>query len=130
MSNTNLTENEKETGNYVEFTIYRLPKKNHEEMLQMAKKSVDMFRREGVVIDSFQLSNNKSWEGFTNLSKTVSATQDEEVWVDILSYKDQQHRNEFMTKMSNDKECQADYQHFTEIITPGSEIITGEFNRL
>ena len=30
------SENEKETKNYVEFVFYRVPKKNHESLLQVA----------------------------------------------------------------------------------------------
>jgi uncharacterized protein YbaA (DUF1428 family) len=60
----------------------------------------------------------------------ISARQDEEVWFNMLSYKDKKHRDEFVTKMSDNKECQEGYKEFTKLITLGSEIITGEFSRL
>ena len=54
----------------------------------------------------------------------------EDVWINMLSYKDKKHRDEFVTKMSDNKECQEGYEKFTKLITPVSEIITGEFSRL
>jgi len=115
---------------YVEFMVSRSPKKNHEALLKLEKKSAEMFRREGVQYDLFLLSNGTSWEGFTNISKMVSASEDEEVWINMLSYKDKKNRDEFVAKMSDNKECQEGYEQFTKLITPGSEIITGEFSRL
>ena len=117
-------------GKYVEFMISRSPKKNHEALLKLEKKSADMFRREGVSYDLFLLSNTSSWEGFTNISKTVSASEDEEVWVSMLSYKDKKDRDDFVTKMSDNKECQEGYEEYTKLNTPGSQIIAGEFSRL
>ena len=63
-------------ANYVEFMISRSPKKNHEALLKLEKKSAEMFTREGVLYDLFLLGNNKSWEEFTNISKMVSASED------------------------------------------------------
>src|SRR5512145_3337985 len=110
-------------GKYVEFMISRSPKKNHESLLQLEKKSADMFKREGVSYDLFLLSNTSSWEGFTNISKTISASEDEEVWVSMLSYKDKKDRDDFVAKMSDNKECQEGYEEYTKLITPESEII-------
>ena len=117
-------------GKYVEFMISRSPKKNHESLLQLEKKSADMFKREGVSYDLFLLSNTSSWEGFTNISKTISASEDEEVWVSMLSYKDKKNRDDFVAKMSDNKECQEGYEEYTKLMTPESEIIAGEFSRL
>jgi hypothetical protein len=77
--------------------------------------------------------NNHSFSipGFTNITKTISATPtDEEVWMDLLYYSDRNHRDQFVAKMSNNKECQAWYEEFTKLLTPGSEIINGEFSRM
>ena len=117
-------------GKYVEFMISRSPKQNHEALLHLEKKSADMFRRMGVSYDLFLLSNTSSCEGFANISKIVSASEDEEVWVSMLSYKDKKDRDDFVTKMSDNKECQEGYEEYTKLITPGSQIIAGEFSRL
>ena len=127
----NQTENTKKEYSYAEFMISRSPKKNHDAILQLENKSLDMFGREGVLYDLFILGNSTSWEGFTNISKALSASPGkEDVWVNIMSYRDKKHRDEFVAKMSNDKECQEGYEEFTKLLTPGSEIFTGEFKRV
>ena len=122
--------NKKHMGSYVEFMITRSPKKNYEPLLKLEKKSAEMFKKENVEYDLFLLTKNTSWEGFTNISKNILANEDENVWINMLSFRDQKHRDQFVTKMSNDKECQNSYEEFTKLITPDSQIITGEFKRL
>lgn len=36
---------------------------------------------------------------FVSIAETVSASQDEEVWVEIQSYRDREHLDEFMENM-------------------------------
>ena len=40
---------------------------------------------------------------FTNIAKTVSANQDEEVWLELNFYRDRKHRDDVMAKMKNDE---------------------------
>jgi len=121
--------NEKSTD-YVEFIIYRIPRKNQEPMLQLNKKSLDFFSKEGVKYDNFKLGNTENIPGFTNITKTISAASDDEVWMDLLYYRDRKHRDEFASNMSNNKDSQEACQEFMKLTTPGSEIINGEFSRL
>ena len=68
---------------------------------------------------------------FVNITETVSAKQDEEeVWIEIQSYRDRNHRNENMINMQKDKNCESLYQQYLSLITPGSRTIIGEFSRL
>jgi Protein of unknown function (DUF1428) len=39
---------------------------------------------------------------FTSIAKTVSANQDDEVWMEIHSYKDRKHADEVQAKIKND----------------------------
>jgi uncharacterized protein YbaA (DUF1428 family) len=130
LSTSNITEENEGKRNYVEFIISRAPKKNQEALIQLEKKSIEMFQREGIQYDLFLLANNKSWEGFINISQNLTANEDEDVWINILSYKDKKHRDESVVKMSNDKKCQEGYEEFAKLITPGSQIVTGEFNKV
>jgi len=121
---------EKKEANYVEFIIYRFPKKNEKSVLQIITKSLDFFRNEDVRYDYFKLGSRENIPGFTNITRTISATPKEEVWMDLIYYRDRNHRDQFVANMSNNKECQAGYEEFTKLITPGSEIINGEFSRM
>ena len=58
---------------------------------------------------------------------STKINQDEEIWINMLSDKNQKHRDKFVAKMSNDNESQDSYEIFTKLITPGSQIIPGEF---
>ena len=114
---------------YSEFMIARSPKRNYEVLTALEKKSSEMFEKEKVYYELFRLAVNTSWEGFENISKSVSASTDEDVWITIMSYKDKKHRDEFVAKMSNDRECQQGYEEWARLLSPNSKVITGEFDR-
>ena len=42
-------------------------------------------------------------EDWTNIAKTVSASQDEEVWVEQIFYRDSKHRDEYMEECGNNE---------------------------
>jgi uncharacterized protein YbaA (DUF1428 family) len=89
----------------VSHILYRVPKNNHDAMLKICKEASDMFEQHGVLhYDAFKLSNTDiPMERFANIASTVSANQDEEVWVESVYYKDNQHMKEVMAKMEKDE---------------------------
>ena len=136
MEKLNITEKDegKEIGNQIEMIHFRVPKKNHDAMILFCKQFNDIFKKYGILQwEIFQLSSktDKMIEGFTNISQTVSANpNEEEVWVELLSYKDKGHKEEVMEKMKNDKNCEQGYRQFLDLVTPGSKVIYGDFSRL
>jgi uncharacterized protein YbaA (DUF1428 family) len=128
----NTLENSKKTG-YVVSLIYRLPKKNHDAIVELSKKYVDMFTQYGVLRhDVFQLikADNDVPE-FIHLDKVVSANlEDEEVWVETMHYKDKNHWLEARSKMEKDTNCQQGWQEFANLLTSSSSVICDEFIRL
>ena len=58
---------------------------------------------------------------------STNTNQDEEIWINMLSDKDQKYRDKFVAKMSNDMNLKAVMKSL-KLITPASQIITGEFN--
>jgi uncharacterized protein YbaA (DUF1428 family) len=131
MSNSNASEKEEEIGNHVVLFIYRLPKKNHEALVKLGKQANEMFKKVGVIrSEVFQLSNTQDMMGFINISKTVSANEDEEeVVLETQTYRDQKHLSEVGAIMEKDKNAGLLYQQFMSIIIPGS-CIFGEFGRI
>jgi uncharacterized protein YbaA (DUF1428 family) len=129
----NITEKDegKEIGNQIEMIHFRVPKKNHDAMMLFCKKFNDIFKKYGILKwEIFQLSRTDNMDGFTNISQTISANPDEEeVWVELLSYRDKKHKDEVMEIMKGDKNCEQGYQQFLELITPGSKVIYGDFHR-
>jgi hypothetical protein len=127
------TEEEKQgIGDQMLYFAFRVPKKNHDAMLQGAKKANEFFRKLGVPRSLFQLNNIKTYEevGFTNIAKTMSASKDEEeIWLQLMFFSDRRHMEEWMSKGEKDETMNKLFQEFLELITPGS-CIEGEFGRL
>src|ERR671914_42506 len=86
MSKSNITEIEQGIGSEIAHFVYRVPKKNHEAMMQLNKQFADIMRKYGAPHLIFQLNNTEApMEGITNIAKTISANQDEEVWMELIS---------------------------------------------
>ena len=133
MSKSNVLEKEqaKEIGSHAQIFIYRIPKRNHDAIVLLNKQIKDTFPENGPLhSEFFYLSSTETVMDFVSIAQTVSANQDEEVWLEIQSYRDRKHRDEVMANMEKDKNCESLYQHYLELITPGSRTIIGEFSRL
>ena len=121
---------EKEIGSIVQQFLYRLPKKNHEAMLQLEKQFIDGFGRNGGLrYEVFQLNGTENMMEWTNIAKTMSANQDEEIWVEQVHYRDSKQRDEFMAMCGKDENMTRLFKQFMDLITPGSAIM-GELKRL
>src|SRR5215831_1860818 len=121
-----------ESGTYVQLFVYRLPKKNHDAMVQLESQLTDIFRMHGILrSEFFQLSNTETFEGFTSIAKAVSADQDnEEVWVEIESYRDRNHRDDVVAKIEKDPSAGPLFGQVMSLITQGHSLVMGEFSRL
>jgi uncharacterized protein YbaA (DUF1428 family) len=67
-------------------------------------------------------------EGMSNIAKAISATQDEDVWLELLFYRDRKHKDEVGAKMQNDKRMGPLWQQSVDLVSPGTEFIMGEFS--
>lgn len=116
----------------VSHIIYRVPKKNHDAMLQICKEAYDMFKQHGILhYDAFKLSNTSvPMEGFANIASIVSANQEEEVWIESIYYRDRQHMNEVMAKMEKDERMGSMMKQSIDLLSPGAKFIVGDFERL
>lgn len=123
---------EVETGNHVQLFVYRIPKKNHDAMVQLESQLKAIFRKHGILrSEFFQLSNTETFEGFTSIAKTVSSNQDdEEVWVELESYRDRKHRDEVIAKIEQDAGAGPLFGQVLSLMTQGYSCIMGELSRL
>jgi uncharacterized protein YbaA (DUF1428 family) len=79
----------------------------------------------------FQLNNTEApMEDITNISKTVSAIQDEEVLLELIFYRDRKHLDDVDAKMRNDESMIPLFQQSLDLLIPGSSFIMGEFSQL
>ncbi|HXS60322.1 MAG TPA: DUF1428 family protein [Candidatus Sulfopaludibacter sp.] len=121
-----------EITNLVLVFIYRIPKKNHDSLIQLNDRVIGAFKKYGVLkFEVFQLGSTNDMMGFTNIAKTISAEpKDEEVWLEVQSYRDHNHFQEVGAKMMADEAIKEDGQQFFNLITPGSRCSFGEFSRV
>lgn len=120
---------EKKTGSYVQFHIYRVPKKNHDAMVQVNKQIASWFEIQGGGAEFFQLSNSKTFEGVESISKTLSIKEDEEeLWVELNYFRDLKHIEEVFPKMMQDESVTPLFKQFEDLLTQGKRMITGGFS--
>jgi uncharacterized protein YbaA (DUF1428 family) len=131
MSKFATTEIDEGIGSEADHFVYRVPKKNHNAMMQLNRQFGDIIRNYGVAHLVFQLSNTEApMDDITNIAKTISATQDEEVWMEIIFYRDRKHKDEVAAKMRNDERMGSLWQRSIELVSPGTGFIMGEFSRI
>jgi uncharacterized protein YbaA (DUF1428 family) len=131
MSKSNLTEIEQGIGSEVDHFVYRVPKKNHDAMVQLNKQFAEIMRKYGAPHLIFQLNNTEApMDGITNITKTVSASQDDEVWMELIFYRDRKHRDEVSANMQNDESMGRLFQQSLDLVTAGTGFIMGEFSRI
>ena len=128
----NMVENNKNIDNgIVEIFLYRAPKKNHDSLVRLNKQSHDFFMKYGALkFEVFTIHNRDNMMDFVNLAKTISANEDEEVWLEIQSYKNSQHVKEFVDKMTKDTSMETLSKEFMSLITSGSVVSFGGFDKI
>ena len=124
MKKSNVMEMEKEIGNQVQLFIWRIPKKNHDAMVKLQKQFNDLLIRHGVLrMEIFQLTNTEAYDGCINIATTMSANQDEEIWIELQSHRDLKQMNEVMSEALKDEDMSAEgllVKQFMNLVTPGS----------
>lgn len=111
------------------FFVWRIPKKNHEAMMQICKQASKMHGMYGERLEFFQLGSTETFEGFSSIAKTVSPSQDEEVWLELNFFRDRNHHDEAVVNMLKDESAGQTFKQFMDLISPRS-CIEGRFNRL
>ncbi len=74
----------------------------------------------------YRLNSRENMMDFVNVSKTISANDEEDVWLEIQFYRDAKHVEEVMKAMEGDKRANELYKESMELMTPGP-IVFGDF---
>ena len=131
VSKSNITEIEQGICSELAHFVYRVPKKNQEAMMHLNKQFADITRKYGALHLIFQLNNTKApIEGITNIAKTISANQDEEVWLELIFYTDRKQWDEVGAKMQNDENMERLYKQSVDLLSPRCSFVMGDFSRL
>ena len=126
-----------ETGNYLQISFSRAPKKNQEPLAQLGKRWLQWLNEHGVSSKIYYLDNNSGTksseeipEGVQSIAKVLSVSEDEMLGVSLQFYRDQAHANEVFAKMMQDETCGAIGKEFDSLVTQGKGMITDGFSRL
>lgn len=133
--------NEVDTWNYVEIFLHSGPQKNHESIVENLELFVPFFKKHVNGIDYSLLANNSTEglvdsakqtdiENMESIAKTLSAAQDDDIWVEVRHFRDHKHRQDVYTMMMQDKNPKFLGDEFFSLVTYGKSLITGGFSRL
>ena len=127
-----------ETGNYLQISFSRAPKKNQEALAQLGKRWMQWLNKHGVSSKIYYLDNSSSTttreevppEGLESIAKILSVSDDEMLGLSLQFYRDKAHANEVFAKMMQDETCGAIVKEFDSLVTQGKSMITDGFSRL
>ena len=134
-----------ETRNYLQHFLYRVPKKNHDALVQNLKQFVPWFKKHGARVEYYQLGRSETKAAIDSAKQSgmdvmdsidkilATATEDEEkeeVWIEQQYFRDYKHCEDVYSKMMQDKSIEPIGTEFFGLITQGKKMITGGFHRL
>jgi uncharacterized protein YbaA (DUF1428 family) len=119
-----------ETGKHLETFVYRVPKRNHNAVIANLKKFVPWFEGQGVRIEYYQFGEGEIMEGMESIAKTLSAADDEEIWMELQYFRDLQHRKDVYAKMMRDKTIEPLGTEFFGLVSQGKPLVAGGFKKL
>lgn len=118
-------------GTYAHIFAYCVPKAKHKEMDRVEKGLADIYEKHGVLgTKLYVLGKTSVFEGFASIDKAFNATRDDEVWIEVDSYKDATHFNKVVEAVGADKDAGPLWGKLIELVTPGRSISMGEFSTL
>jgi len=118
---------QRDLGGLIQIVFIRTPKDKREALARIGKQTDNFFRKHGVSKYVYRLNLRENTMDFVNISKIISANEDEDVNLEMLSYRDAEHVEQVMKAMKSDKKANELYKESMEIITPGS-IVFGDFS--
>jgi uncharacterized protein YbaA (DUF1428 family) len=118
-----------DNGEHVQIYVYKLPKKNHDAMVQLARKFQALYKKYGTQSwEIYQLNSTEAFDGTTSIAKTVSASPNEEVWVEVDHYKDRKTRDSAVASIMQDPDAGEIFGALAGTMSEGFSLIMGEFN--
>ena len=90
----------------------------------------ETFHKHGILgYKTLQLNRSDDSEGFVSLSTVISSNKDEEIWLDLEQYKNNDHLNDVGNRMEHDKDGVNLMKEFINLVSPNSKIIKADFSK-
>jgi hypothetical protein len=130
MNKSNMQTKIEDKVNAIRLYIYSIPKKNHDAMMHNQSQFDETFHKHGIIgYKTLQLNRSDDSEGFVSLSTLVSSNKDEEIWLDLEEYKNNDHLNDVGNRMEHDKDGVNLMKEFINLVSPNSKIIKADFSK-
>jgi hypothetical protein len=130
MNKSNMQTKIEDKVNAIRLYIYSIPKKNHDAMMHNQSQFDETFHKHGIIgYKTLQLNRSDDSEGFVSLSTLVSSNKDEEIWLDLEEYKNNDHLNDVGNRMEHDKDGVNLMNEFINLVSPNSKIIKADFSK-
>jgi hypothetical protein len=96
-------------------------------MLRLLRLIAEVLRKHGTLrSDFYQLYSAEAFQGFACIANTLSATPDEEVWVELDHYREREHRDQVMHELRTDASAGALFRQLGGAVSDGYSIVMGE----
>ena len=130
MNKSNMQTRIEDEVNTIRLYIYSIPKKNHDAMMHNQSQFDETFHKHGILnYKTLQLNRSDDSEGFVSLNNLISSNKDDEIWLDLESYKDNDHLNDVGNRMEDDKSGVNLMNEFINLVSPDSKIIKADFSK-
>jgi Protein of unknown function (DUF1428) len=130
MNKSNMQTKIEDKVNAIRLYIYSIPKKNHDAMMHNQSQFDETFHKHGIIgYKTLQLNRSDDSEGFVSLSTLISSNKDEEIWLDLEEYKNNDHLNDVGNRMEHDKDGVNLMKEFINLVSPNSKIIKADFSK-
>lgn len=122
---------EPKTGSYVQLFVYRVPKKDHDAFALAQGGLADIFRKHGVVqSEFFQLGTFRAFGGFLNVAQAISASPEDEVWLELERYEDAKSKDEVVASIGKDPAAGPLFRQVLSLTVQGAMPLQGDFTRV
>ena len=117
-------------GEYAHVFAYCVPRKDHEEMRAIMSRLRRTYTRHGCLgMQLYVWGNTTIFQGFAGLREKLGATPDDELWLEIDSYKDEPHLRKVVRSLGKDETAPALWKELSGLVGTGRSIAMGEFER-
>jgi uncharacterized protein YbaA (DUF1428 family) len=106
----------RDLGGLIQIVFIRAPKKNRDDLAKIGKETDDFFMKHGVSKYLYRLNSRENMTDFANISKIISANEDEDINLEIVSYRDANHVEEVMKAMESDERAKELYKESMKLL--------------
>ena len=109
MNKSTTAEIEHRSSSDIDHSFYGVPKRNHDTLMHLNKQFGGIIKNYGVAYSVFRLNKiGAPMEDIANIAKTISATEDDQIWMKVIFYRDRKRKNEVAANMKNDERMGAE----------------------